>query len=69
MLFTVLRGWRLGAIREVILAEVVGCFRIVDNQKLLNVALQLLVFGFRVLSEKTRPSYVKIVLVVNFLSE
>ena len=40
MLFTVLRGWRLGAIREVILAEVVGCFRIVDNQELLNVALK-----------------------------
>jgi hypothetical protein len=50
MLFTVLRGWGFRAIWEVILAEVVGCFWIVDNQKLLNVA-------------------VKIVLIVNFLSE
>jgi hypothetical protein len=47
MLFTVLRGWRLGAIREVILAEVVGCFRVADDHELLNVAVKIfLVINF-----------------------
>ena len=45
MLLPELRGRGLGAVREVILAEVVGCLRVVHNQQLLNVALQYIYLG------------------------
>jgi hypothetical protein len=51
VLLPVLRGHGLGAVGEVILAEVVSCLWVVDNHELLNVAIKIfLVINF--LSEK-----------------